>query len=132
MMRNRFVIFLQAVSERPQTIEKPHEGLLPRGSETILLAEDDGELRKVTARVLTSLGYRVLQASDGIEAMGIAQRHEGTIDLLATDIVMPSMDGHDFAHLLSAMHSGITVLFMSGYTSDEVGRGELGLGNAFL
>ena len=127
-----FEIFLPAVSERPQVIDKPREGLLPRGSETILIAEDDGELRKLTARMLTSLGYQVLQASDGIEALRIAQRHEGTIDLLATDIVMPSMGGHDLAHALSAMHSGITVLFMSGYTGNEVGRGELGAGNAFL
>lgn len=131
-MGTTFEIFLPAVSERPQIIEKPREGPLPRGNETILLAEDDGELRKLTARVLASLGYRVLQASDGIEAMRIAQRHAGTIDLLATDIVMPSMGGHDLAHVLSGMHSGIQILFMSGYTGDDAGRGELGSGNAFL
>jgi signal transduction histidine kinase/CheY-like chemotaxis protein len=127
-----FEIFLPAVSERPVVKDKPRELPLPRGSETILLAEDDAELRTLTARVLIAQGYRVLQAGDGVEALRVAEQHRGVLDLLTTDMVMPSMGGRDLAHELSARRPGLKVLFMSGYTDDAVGRGELAPGDAFL
>jgi two-component system cell cycle sensor histidine kinase/response regulator CckA len=128
----RFEIFLPAVTERPSVVEEPREPPLPRGSETILLAEDDDELRTLTARILTAQGYRVLQAADGVEALRVAEQHHGALDLLTTDMVMPSMGGHDLAHELSAKRPGLKVLFMSGYTDGATGRGELRSGDAFL
>ena len=127
-----FEIYLPAVNERPEQIDEPRETPPARGSETILLAEDDEELRTLTARILISQGYRVLEASDGVEALRVADRHRGTLDLLTTDIVMPSMGGHDLANELSARRPGLKVLFVSGYTDDAVGRGELQPGDAFL
>jgi len=127
-----FEIYLPAVNERPQQIDEPRETPPARGTETILLAEDDEVLRTLTARILTSQGYRVLEASDGVEALRVADRHRGTLDLLTTDIVMPSMGGHDLANELSARRPGLKVLFVSGYTDDAVGRGELQPGDAFL
>jgi len=130
-----FEILLPPVAERPlQDINEPRDAALPlpRGSETILLAEDDEELRTLTARILTAQGYRVLQASDGIEALRVAEHYSGALDLLTTDMVMPSMGGPDLAHEHSARRRGLKVLFMSGYTDDAVGRDELGPGDAFL
>jgi signal transduction histidine kinase len=127
-----FEIYLPSVNERPQQIDEPRETPPARGTETILLAEDDEVLRTLTARILTSQGYRVLEASDGVEALRVADRHRGTLDLLTTDMVMPSMGGHDLANELSARRPGLKVLFVSGYTDDAVGRGELQPGDAFL
>jgi signal transduction histidine kinase len=127
-----FEIYLPAVNERPQQIDEPRETPPARGTETILLAEDDEVLRTLTARILTAQGYRVLEASDGVEALRVADRHRGSLDLLTTDMVMPSMGGHDLANELTARRPGLKVLFVSGYTDDAVGRGELQPGDAFL
>jgi signal transduction histidine kinase len=127
-----FEIYLPAVNEKPVRVEEPKEAPLPRGTETILLAEDDEVLRTLTARILTSQGYNVLEASDGVEALRVAEKHGGALDLLTTDMVMPSMGGHDLANELSARRPGLKVLFVSGYTDDAVGRGELQPGDAFL
>jgi signal transduction histidine kinase len=127
-----FEIYLPAVNEKPVRVEEPKESPLPRGTETILLAEDDEVLRTLTARILTSQGYKVLEASDGVEALRVAEKHGGALDLLTTDMVMPSMGGHDLANELSARRPGLKVLFVSGYTDDAVGRGELQPGDAFL
>jgi signal transduction histidine kinase len=127
-----FEVFLPAVAERPVRAEEPREVPLPRGTETILLAEDDEELRTLTARVLTAQGYRVLQASDGVDALRVAEQHSGALDLLTTDMVMPAMGGHDLASELTARRPGLKVLFVSGYADDVIGRGTLGPGDAFL
>ena len=127
-----FEIYLPAVNERPSRIEEPREAPLPRGNETILLAEDDEVLRTLTARILIAQGYNVLEASDGVEALRVAEGHTGALDLLTTDMVMPSMGGHALANELSARRPGLKVLFVSGYTDDAVGRGELQPGDAFL
>ncbi len=127
-----FEIYLPAVNERPQQTEEIRETPIPRGNETILLAEDDESLRTLTARILKAQGYQVLEASDGVEALRVADKHKGTLDLLTTDMVMPTMGGHDLANELTARRPGIKVLFVSGYTDDAVGRGELQPGDAFL
>jgi signal transduction histidine kinase/CheY-like chemotaxis protein len=127
-----FEIFLPAVSERPQMLAEPKEQPVPRGSETILLAEDDPDLRTLMARVLSAQGYRVLQATDGVDALRVAEQHHGSLDLLTTDMVMPAMGGYDLAHELSARRPGVKVLFMSGYTDDAFGRGKLQPSDAFL
>jgi two-component system cell cycle sensor histidine kinase/response regulator CckA len=99
-----------------------HRATAPRGSETILLAEDDESLRALGARVLGALGYEVLVARTGGEALKIVAQHKGPIDLIATDVVMPEMNGSQLVEEVLQARPGIRVLFMSGYTDDEVMR----------
>ncbi|MGZ3556117.1 MAG: ATP-binding protein [Gemmatimonadaceae bacterium] len=94
----------------------------PRGSETILLAEDDDALRALGARVLREFGYNVLVARTGGDALRIVAEHRGPIDLVATDVVMPEMSGGQLVEKVLKARPGIRVLFMSGYTDDEVMR----------
>ncbi len=96
--------------------------MTPRGSETILLAEDDDSLRTLGARVLGALGYEVLLARTGSEALRIVAKHQGHIHLIATDVVMPEMNGAELVAEIVSVRPDIRVLFMSGYTDDEVMR----------
>ncbi len=92
------------------------------GSETILLAEDEEPVRAVTALMLETLGYRVLQAESGEEALSVANENHKKIDLLMTDVVMPDMSGRELADKLWYFHSDLKVLFQSGYTGAAVLR----------
>jgi two-component system cell cycle sensor histidine kinase/response regulator CckA len=94
----------------------------PRGTETILVVEDDPALRALSERVLESNGYTVLLARNGIEALAIASGHSGHIDMVATDVVMPKMNGRPLVEKLLESRAEMRVLFMSGYTDDEVMR----------
>ncbi len=91
---------------------------LPLGTETVLLAEDDERVRRLTASVLDQLGYTVLEAADGEEALEAARRHEGEIHLLFTDIVMPKKCGNEIVDEIRRDRPGIKVLYSSGYTGD--------------
>jgi signal transduction histidine kinase/ActR/RegA family two-component response regulator len=105
----------------------------PRGWETILLAEDDDALRSLGARVLGAFGYKVLVARTGADALRIVAEHVGPIDLLATDVVMPEMSGGQLVEKVLRARPGIRVLYMSGYTDDEVmRRGVIDGATAFL
>jgi two-component system cell cycle sensor histidine kinase/response regulator CckA len=105
----------------------------PRGCETILLAEDDDALRSLGARVLGAFGYNVLVARTGRDALRIVAEHRGPIDLVATDVVMPEMSGSQLVEKVLKARPGIRVLFMSGYTDDEVmRRGVIDGATAFL
>ena len=96
------------------------------GTETILVVEDEAALRKVTARALEAKGFRVLVAASGAEAMPLVERHEGEIDLLLTDVIMPGMSGPAVAEQVRLVRPAIRVLYMSGYTDDAVaGHGVL-------
>jgi signal transduction histidine kinase len=99
-----------------------YRAVTPRGTETLLLAEDDEALRALGARVLTALGYNVLVARTGADALRIVAEHKGPIDLVATDVVMPEMNGSELVIKVLEARPGIRVLFMSGYTDDEVMR----------
>ena len=99
-----------------------HRAVAPRGTETLLLAEDDDTLRALGARVLGALGYNVLVARTGSEALQIVAEYEGAIDLVATDVVMPEMNGSQLVELVLQARPEVRVLFMSGYTDDEVMR----------
>ena len=90
--------------------------LLPKGSETLLVVEDEENVRAMAISILTKLGYRVLSASDGGEALRIYKEQGSSIDLILTDVVMPSMSGRE---MVERMGSGLKVLYMSGYT-DEI------------
>jgi two-component system cell cycle sensor histidine kinase/response regulator CckA len=103
------------------------------GSETILLAEDEEALRRLSARILEQRGYTVIAAETATEAVRIAERNGRTIDLLLTDVVMPELSGAALAERVSELLPDIRVLFMSGYADDVVTRnGSLTEGSGFL
>jgi PAS domain S-box-containing protein len=104
-----------------------------RGSETILIVEDDPAVLALSSRALEAQGYTVLAAADGTAALRIVERHGGPIHLLLTDVVMPGMSGREVAEQLAARRAGIRMLYMSGYPGDAVvHRGALAPGSAFL
>jgi CheY-like chemotaxis protein len=104
-----------------------------RGSETILVAEDEDGVRSLTREVLEKYGYTVLEAANGEEALRVAERHEGPLDLLLSDVVMPRMGGPELAQALLAKRPSVKVLYMSGYTDHPmVRRGVVNAGVAFL
>lgn len=101
--------------------------------ETILVVEDDGDLRDVVERILTNSGYQVISAGSGRKAIEAAREHDGDIDLLLTDVVMPQMQGNELARLIAADRPELRVLFMSGYAQHALGAsGTLGPGAILL
>ncbi|MCF7838513.1 MAG: PAS domain S-box protein [Candidatus Marinimicrobia bacterium] len=106
---------------------------LPGGSGTVMLVEDERSVRVTTARFIEQLGYTVLTAETPAAALRLAAEHEGVIDLLITDVVMPGMNGRDLAAKLAPDHPHMKMLFMSGYTADAIAhRGILDEGVHFL
>ena len=95
---------------------------MPRGGETILLAEDDAGVRSHARRVLQSCGYTVLEAAEGAEALRMAETHVGPLHLLVSDVVMPEMGGRRLLERVLAVKPGVKVLCLSGYTADAVVR----------
>jgi CheY-like chemotaxis protein len=93
-----------------------------RGSETILVVEDEGAVRDLVRLVLCQQGYQVLEATDGGRALRLAEQQPGVIDLVLTDMIMPVMNGHELATRLEALHPELKVLYMSGYTDSTVVR----------
>jgi signal transduction histidine kinase/ActR/RegA family two-component response regulator len=103
------------------------------GVETILLVEDEESVRKLARRALEASGYTVLQAASPLEALEIAARHSGQLDLLLTDVMMPDLTGRQLADRLTVSRPGLAVLFMSGYAEDAiVHHGRLDPDTAFL
>jgi two-component system cell cycle sensor histidine kinase/response regulator CckA len=92
------------------------------GTETILLVEDDEPLCVLSRRVLEAHGYTVLEAMNGEEALVLCDQHEGPIDLVATDVVMPGINGGMLVERLAVKRPALRVLFMSGYTDDDILR----------
>ena len=105
----------------------------PRGTETVLLVEDEPEVRALAREVLEARGYTLLVASGGPEALALGERHRGMIDLMVTDVVMPEMSGPELAERLRPGHPTMRILYMSGYTADAIGHhGLLDAGIAYL
>jgi CheY-like chemotaxis protein len=104
-----------------------------RGSRpTVLLAEDEPALRRLVVLMLQEHGYEVLEAANGGEALELAERHDGPVELLLTDVVMPAITGPELAKRLRGVRPGINVLFMSGYNDrrsarHDVEQGEVGV-----
>jgi PAS domain S-box-containing protein len=105
-----------APSERPA----PRERLRPGGRETVLFVEDEVALRDLMHRVLAKGGYTVLAAGDGLEALALVEAHPGRVDLVVTDVVMPRMSGPELAARLRARDPGVRLLYVSGYTADQL------------
>jgi PAS domain S-box-containing protein len=100
---------------------------------TILFAEDDPNVRETTVQLLARAGFTVVAGTDGLDALELAARHAGDIDLLVTDVVMPRLGGRELASRLMAERPGLRVLFISGYTDDVDDLRELaGAGGDFL
>ncbi|MGQ9501282.1 MAG: response regulator [Anaerolineae bacterium] len=97
-----------------------HTAALPDGSKTILVVEDNAEVREIAALTLQRLGYTVLKAADGAEALRVAQEHPDDIHLVLTDVVMPRMSGKVLADQLCTLRPNLRVLYMSGYTSNVI------------
>jgi CheY-like chemotaxis protein len=114
-----FRVYLPLIEEPPTPIP-PDLSLAAKGHETILLVEDEDMVRHMTKMILQQNGYTVLEAANGPEAVRVAESHRGAIHLLMTDLVMPHLSGRQVAERLTAMRSGLRVLFLSGYTEDEI------------
>ena len=129
-----FAIYLPRVEEIASAAGAPAApAAVRRGSETILLVEDEEAVRGLTRRCLESSGYTVLQASSAEEALPIAARHAGRLDLLLTDVIMPGASGPELARRLLELRPGTRVLYVSGYTDASMAsQGALDNGAFFL
>jgi signal transduction histidine kinase/ActR/RegA family two-component response regulator len=129
-----FKVFLPLVAAGgSEAAAATREAAPARGTETVLLTEDDPQLRALATRMLAAKGYRVLAARDGEEALEVAAKEPGTIHLLLSDVVMPRMNGIELAKRLRVVRPGVRVLFTSGYTGRSLeGRGVLEDADTFL
>ncbi|MDH7490421.1 MAG: response regulator, partial [Anaerolineae bacterium] len=129
-----FKIYLPAVEAETERLpRRDEEGYVPRGTETVLVVEDEANVRAIVTRTLTEQGYTVLEAADGYEALRLAREYKGEIHLLLTDVVMPQMGGKELSERFAAIRPGVKTLFMSGYTDNAiVHRGILDPGVVFL
>jgi PAS domain S-box-containing protein len=118
-----FRVYLPCVPERtPTRGSDPGVQAMPRGSEAVLLVEDEDGVRALSRYVLRSCGYAVLEAQDAAQALRIAERQRGRIHLLITDVVMPGMSGQKLAGRLRQLHTETKVLYLSGFTDEAVVR----------
>ncbi|GMV90637.1 MAG: hypothetical protein AMXMBFR82_04150 [Candidatus Hydrogenedentota bacterium] len=129
-----FKIYLPKAEGASQTARvRPEPEQLAHGTETILVVEDEPLVRGITLEALLDHGYTVIAAQDGMSALALVEKHEGTIDLLLTDVVLPQICGRDLSEQVRSKHPNIRVLFMSGYTEDAiVHHGVLEQGIEFL
>jgi CheY-like chemotaxis protein len=129
-----FRIYLPRIEEeavKPEKVDRPTD--LPGGTETVLVVEDEDTLRTLCERILGDLGYQVMPARNGAEAIAVAQKYGERIDLLLTDVVMPGMSGRELATQLVLEYPEMQVLFMSGYTDNAiVHHGVLDEGVSFI
>ncbi len=116
-----FKIYLPQVDEPLEALkDKLSEKALVGGNETILVVEDEEEVRKLTVRILQNKGYRVLTASDGNAALLVVKRYVSPIHLMLTDVVMPGINGRELAKKMESFHPKMKVLYMSGYTENAI------------
>ncbi|HST09913.1 MAG TPA: ATP-binding protein, partial [Terriglobales bacterium] len=115
-----FKIYLPAVDKPAVAAPSQPDTALPTGHGTVLLAEDEAPLRALAAETLKRLGYHVLVAGNGLEALVAADQHTGKIDIVVTDIVMPRMGGPELVEKLRKKRSDFHVIYMSGYTEAAV------------
>jgi PAS domain S-box-containing protein len=128
-----FKVYLPRVEDAVESVRGLREATTLRGTETILVVEDQAEVRNTTRKILGARGYQVLVAATGPHALSIADQHLGPIHALVTDVVMPGMSGREAARLLTQARPQMRVLYFSGYTDNAiVHHGVLDPGVAFL
>jgi len=117
-----FKVYLPRIDDAAASTiaRQEQEAIAPRGTETILLVEDEDVVRGLTRNILMQAGYNVLDARSGDEAIRLCHAHAGPIDLLLTDVVMPEVSGKEVADRLLELRPSICVLFMSGYTDEAI------------
>jgi len=116
-----FKIYLPAVEGDVVPVDRPRRtATLPVGNETVLLVEDDEGVRRLAIRILERLGYTVVAATDGFDALARLSRHDGEVHLLMTDVVMPGMNGRELSARVAETHPHVKVLFASGYTENII------------
>jgi len=109
-------VYLPLTSAQPLSLAAPESSSTSlRGSETILVTEDEYAIRNLLEKVLSEQGYRVITAADGADALDLVRQNEGEIDLVITDVVMPNLSGPEMVQRLQVDHPGMKVIFMSGY-----------------
>jgi CheY-like chemotaxis protein len=120
--------YLPMVRKQDWRVPRPsmNEGRLVRG--TVLLVDDEAGIRALGKRVLEDIGYDVIEASDGQTALALASQHEGRLDLLISDVVMPDISGADLLAKISITRPGLRVLFISGLAEDPTSVGGTGVG----
>jgi two-component system cell cycle sensor histidine kinase/response regulator CckA len=129
----RFKVCLPRVEAEVDVVRAHVAPATLRGTETVLLVEDEDQVRAIVSSILRRHGYDVLSARHGGEALILCEHHPGTIHLLLTDVVMPRMSGPELADRLAALRPGVKVLYMSGYTGDTIVRhGVLETGVAYI
>jgi two-component system cell cycle sensor histidine kinase/response regulator CckA len=117
------VFFPRVVQPLDVAARTIHAGPLPRGTETLLVVEDEPSVRHLARSVLSGLGYEVLSAANGQDALHVAREHKGSaIRLVITDVIMPLMGGKVMAEWLKATYPDLKILFTSGYTEDAISR----------
>jgi len=127
-----FKIYLPRAEETPKEASTKQQ-VAPRGSETVLLVEDEEYVRKLACRILLSNGYHVLETTSTEQALLIGQQYQKPIHLILTDVIMPHMSGPDLTRRIAPSHPEMKILYMSGYTDDAVVRhGILQANVAFL
>lgn len=120
-----FRAYFPRVDGREEAVAAQDSLGLPRashGQETILLVEDENNLRRLARQYLENQGYKILEAEDGAAALQIVDGHKGVIDLLLTDVIMPGMNGRELAVHITKLLPEVRVLYMSGYTENAVGH----------
>ncbi len=117
-----FKLYFPSVDEPAESLIPPPVPEAPAGKETVLVVEDEDMVRRMAMRLLKSLGYTVLAVGSGKEALALAKSHEGPIDLLLTDVVMPRMNGRELATKITKIRPEIKVLYASGYTKNVIAR----------
>jgi PAS domain S-box-containing protein len=128
-----FKIYLPRIDAVEPQAAAAEAAVLLDGSETVLVAEDEDAVRQIIEKALQARGYNVMVARDGTEALALAGRHAGQIDLLVTDVVMPDMNGRALSERLTHVRPTIKTLYLSGYTDDAIlHHGVLEEGVAFL
>ncbi|MBC7234681.1 MAG: response regulator [Chloroflexi bacterium] len=117
-----FQIYLPCIAQPAQTATSKERPLLPCGTETVLIVEDEHNVRESVAAMLRNLGYTVLEAADGAAAIELCQTHDRELDLLLTDVVLPSLSGAQVAERLRLLCPTLPVLYMSAYPLDAFVR----------
>ncbi len=116
-----FKVYFPRVDQALDTTAKPDQGPVPRGTETLLIVEDEPSVRQLAKGVLEARGYEVLTASNGQDALQAARQHKGSpIRLVVTDVIMPRMGGKVMADWLKTSYHDLKILFTSGYTDDAI------------